>query len=248
MCDRRPCSNDVGQPPRGHDCSNGKAVDSQRSSGASTSLQQHGRNQIGARGRMRLGLVFLSATVILYMGLISPTRQGSLFSLRSGMVIEYSTASDHQALISQDNAYLEALEANPGPVCEKGRQGRWVTYTADGRKAWTEAGGRTPPLGDGDEGDEAGWAVVVPGINTTVRPVPFLGTNADYDMYNYSSRLFRKLDFPVRRLALAHGGCDRRIVTQVEVSGKRGMYDSRMCALESRCFRRFLVRHSVSCS
>lgn len=47
------------------------------------------------------------------------------------------------------------------------------------------------------------------------RPLPFLGTNVDYDLMGWTERLFDGLDFPVTHKFLAVGGCEPDVLQQV---------------------------------
>lgn len=47
------------------------------------------------------------------------------------------------------------------------------------------------------------------------RPIPFLGTNVDYDVMGWTERLFDGLDFPVTHKFLAVGGCGSDVLQQV---------------------------------
>ena len=47
------------------------------------------------------------------------------------------------------------------------------------------------------------------------RPLPFLGTNVDYDVMGWTERLFDGLDFPVTHKFLAVGGCEHDVLHQV---------------------------------
>jgi len=46
------------------------------------------------------------------------------------------------------------------------------------------------------------------------RPIPFLGTNVDYDVMGWTERLFDGPDFPVTHKFLAVGGCEPDVLQQ----------------------------------
>ena len=48
------------------------------------------------------------------------------------------------------------------------------------------------------------------------RPLPLLGSNIDYDLPEWTTRLVNSLDFPVSHKILAVGGCEKRLMAQLK--------------------------------
>lgn len=49
----------------------------------------------------------------------------------------------------------------------------------------------------------------------TERPIPFIGTNADFDIMNWTQRFIEGLDFPILHEMIAVGGCDQQLMGQL---------------------------------
>lgn len=46
--------------------------------------------------------------------------------------------------------------------------------------------------------------------------IPLLGTNVDYDIKNWTMRLFGGIDYPVLHKVVAAGGCEGQLMSQLK--------------------------------